>query len=73
MVRVNEGRGYPFKQGKGLGKMAEFGLATIEAAHWGVNDPPPKDNIHSGKKNKIKKWGKKLDKYLKIPAYRQKN
>lgn len=49
-VRVNEGRGYLFTRGKGLGKMAEFVLGTIEAARWGVNNPPPKDNIHSGKK-----------------------
>lgn len=30
--------------------MADFVLETIEAAHWGVNYPPPKDNIRSGKK-----------------------
>lgn len=34
--------------------MADFGLGTIEAAHWGVNNPPPKDNIHSGKKISMK-------------------
>ena len=33
MVKVNEGRGYPFTQGKGLGKMADFGMGTIDAAH----------------------------------------
>lgn len=27
------GREYPFRQGKGLGKMADIGVGTIEAAH----------------------------------------